>query len=377
MKELRNALDQLENKNGKHYELSIAMSAELDLLPTIQYDKVLNYVDFINMMTYDLSGSWNSYTSHQTPLYTNKAYNKNTMSGAKNSADACITYFEETYGSTIDMSKILIGVAAYTRGWAKVQDDGLDKNNPGLYATAAINSVINSDGNEGIYPFGDIEEIMLKYDLSEYFDNTAKAAYYYSAKNGYFFTCDNEQSVEAKGNYVRKKGLGGLIMWMASQDNNNKLQKAMFKSLFGENYSLPSQKPVYTYPNAKINIVQTDSGCEITVVNNEEIVENNLALKTAELFQKSILFFKLYIKTESGIKCSAGTGSGTIVNNDGTCIIDPSSNSEARIISPGNNYKFKIKVSSALTKSEIVSIKMTQRITPSSKEFKEQTLSSL
>ena len=70
-------------------------------------------------MTYDLSGSWNSYTSHHTPLYTNKAYDTKSMSGAKNSADACITYFEETYGSTIDMSKILIGVAAYTRGWGK------------------------------------------------------------------------------------------------------------------------------------------------------------------------------------------------------------------------------------------------------------------
>lgn len=51
MNELRSASDRLGNKNGKHDELSIVMSAEVDILPIIQYDKVLNYVDFINMMT--------------------------------------------------------------------------------------------------------------------------------------------------------------------------------------------------------------------------------------------------------------------------------------------------------------------------------------
>ena len=79
MKELRNALDNLEKKNGKQYELSIAMSGEFGMLEVIQYDKVLKLVDYASLMTYNLAGSWNSYTSHNTPLYTNDAYNPQTM----------------------------------------------------------------------------------------------------------------------------------------------------------------------------------------------------------------------------------------------------------------------------------------------------------
>ena len=107
----------------------------------VQFDKVLQDINFANMMTYDLNGEWNSYTAHHTPLYTNKAYNPDTMSEAELSIDSFITYLEETYGNEIDMKKIVIGVAPYTRGWAGVKDDGLDKDNKGLYATANPNSV--------------------------------------------------------------------------------------------------------------------------------------------------------------------------------------------------------------------------------------------
>ena len=137
------------------------MSAEIEMLKVIQYDKILQIVDFVNLMTYDLAGSWNSYTSHQTPLYTNEAYNHQTMY-AQNSVDAAIKYFQKTYGNSIDYKKILIGVAAYTRGWGGVKDDGLDKNNPGLFATASPNSVLEEDGS---YAFSDYEKMIKKYDL--------------------------------------------------------------------------------------------------------------------------------------------------------------------------------------------------------------------
>ena len=374
MQDLRNELDKLEKKNGKHYELSIAMSAELDVLPTIQYDKVLQIIDFLNLMTYDLAGSWNSYTSHQTPLYTNEKYNHQTM-WAKNSADASIRYFEKTYGNTIDYKKILIGVAAYTRGWAGVKDDGLDKDNPGLFATATPNSVVGPDGTtDGSYQFGDIEKIKEQYDLIEYFDNTAKAAYYYSPTKGYFFTCDNEKSVSEKGKYVKEKGLGGLIMWMASQDTENKLKKTIFNTLNGENYNYPEQKLIFNYPSVTAKISTIDYGYEITIINNENIVETNTPLKYAELFQKSILFMKVYIQTKSGIQFSVRSGSGTVTNKNGIAIVDPTSNYDAKIISPGKSYTFSVGISGAPDIQDITSIKITQRIGISSDEFKEQTI---
>ena len=375
MKELRNALDNLGEKNGRHYELSIAMSAELDILPTIEYDKVLGIIDFLNLMTYDLAGSWTPYTSHQTPLYTNEAYNHQTMN-AKNSANAAIEYFEKTYGNAIDYKKILIGVAAYTRGWAGVKDDGLDKNSPGLYATATPNSVESTDGSEGgIYPFGEIDQLIEKYDLVEYFDNTAKAAYYYSPTKGYFFTCDSEKSVAAKGKYVKEKEIGGLIMWMASQDGENRLKRAIFNSMFGEDYKFPEQKITFSNPNkVEAKITTTESGYEITVINNEELLETNLPFKYGETLHKSVTLMKLYIKTKSGSEFSVGSMSGTVTNKDGIGIVDPSSNYDAKNIAPGGSYTFNVKVSGTPDIDDIVSIKMTQRIVPSLDEIKEQII---
>ena len=117
------------------------MSASPTMMAKIQYDKVLKIVDFANMMTYDLNGAWNSYTAHHTALYTNDAYKHDTMPEAAFSVDTCIKYLEDTYGDKIDMKKIVVGVAPYTRAWGGVKDDGLDKDNPGLYATATPNSI--------------------------------------------------------------------------------------------------------------------------------------------------------------------------------------------------------------------------------------------
>ena len=238
LKAIREKLDALEQKLGKHYELSIAMSASPTMMDKIQYDKVLQIVDFSNMMTYDLAGGYNSYTAHHTALYTNEAYNHQTMD-ARYSADLCIKHLEQTYGSSIDMKKVLVGVAPYNRGWAGVKNDGLDPDNPGLYASANPNSF---EENIGIYQ---IPELMKQLALNEYFDEKAKAAYYYSPTNGIFLTIDNEKSATAKGNYVRDKDLGGLIAWEASLDRENKVTKAMFDGLYNGGYVFPDDEFKY------------------------------------------------------------------------------------------------------------------------------------
>ena len=205
----------------------------------MQYDKVLNFVNFTNLITYDLNGAWNSYIAHQSPLYTNKVYDEDRMVEAQLSIDTCMQYID-TFGSTIDRKKIVLGVAPYTRGWRGVKDDGLDKNNPGLYATATPNSVRSADGTRsGIYGFHELPSLIKQFSLVEYYDKIAGAAYYYSPTKGYFFTCDNEESIAHKGKYVKEKGLGGLFMWMASYDAENVITKAMFNSLYEEGYTFP------------------------------------------------------------------------------------------------------------------------------------------
>ena len=367
LKAIREKLDALEQKLGKHYELSIAMSASPTMMDKIQYDKVLQIVDFSNMMTYDLAGGYNSYTAHHTALYTNEAYNHQTMD-ARYSADLCIKHLEQTYGSSIDMKKVLVGVAPYNRGWAGVKNDGLDPDNPGLYASANPNSF---EENIGIYQ---IPELMKQLALNEYFDEKAKAAYYYSPTNGIFLTIDNEKSATAKGNYVRDKDLGGLIAWEASLDRENKVTKAMFDGLYNGGYVFPDDEFKYSNMKYTAQISATQNGYRITIQNYESTVESNTALKDAELFQKSICFMKLYIKTKSGAEFGPGDKSGSVTNKDGIGIVDPSENYDAKHISPGGSYTLSITVSGTPNVADIVSITLRQRVTPSLPEFKEQII---
>ena len=127
---------------------------------------------------------------------------------------------------------------------------------------------------------------MSQYNLKEYYDEKAQAAYYYSPETGYFFTCDNERSVAAKGEYVKRKGLGGLISWMASLDNRNAITKVMHDSLYG-NAALPVQEIKTANPNASVEISASGSQYTITLKNNEVATESNTALRYAECFKVS------------------------------------------------------------------------------------------
>ena len=68
-------------------------------------------------------------------------------------------YLENKYGDNIDYSKIVVGVAPYTRGWKEVKKDtGRDSKNPGLYADAT--------GENGVtYAYSDIDSLVSKYNL--------------------------------------------------------------------------------------------------------------------------------------------------------------------------------------------------------------------
>lgn len=374
MQDIREALDNLGEENDKYYELSVAMSASPAMMSKIEYDKVLEIVDFANMMTYDLNGAWNDYTGHQTALYTNDSYNHETQKDGQFSIDTCISYLENTYGNNIDYSKIVVGVAPYTRGWAEVKNDGPDKENPGLYATAAPNSVKSADGTtSGTFAYGDIDSLIDKYQLKEYYDEKAEAAYYYSAETGYFFTCDNERSVAAKGKYVTEKKLGGLISWMASLDSANSLTKVMHDSLYGDE-KLPTQEIKTANPKVTANITASEKQYTIELKNVETQIEKNTALKDAELFKKTVTYPKLYIKSKSGATFSAGSEAGQVTNQNGFGVIDLAGVYAGKAIKPGASHTFTIRTSKDADVSDIESITMTRRILTSLDEFGTQVV---
>ena len=66
--------------------------------------------------------------------------------------------------------------------------------------------------------------------------------------------------------------------------------------------------------------------------------------------------------------------SGTVTNENGYGVVDPSSNYDAKNIAPGGFYSFTVRVDNTPNIDDIESITMTQRILQSLSEIKKQVI---
>jgi len=197
LKALRNKLDALEDKTGKKHPLTIAAGAAKLFADDMELDKITPLLDTINLMTYDF------YTigpkpGHHTNLYPSK-YDE-TSSGAK----AVDTYMN----SGVPAGKIVLGAAFYGRCWSGLESSRLPFEQTGQvgksYSYAALK-----------------EKIIDKGQFKRYWDDSAKAPYLFDGSN--FITYDDPESLTHKAQYVKEKGLAGIMFWEWSEDCDNEL----------------------------------------------------------------------------------------------------------------------------------------------------------
>lgn len=398
LKDLRAALDAQGAELNRTYELSVAISASkatLELGTDIK--QLFETVDFANVMTYDMRGAWDEFSGHQTGLYTNP---DDPYKDAGLSVDDAVTYL---LANGAKAEKIVIGAAFYTRGWQKVAA-GDNEALPGLFGAAevaskdadqaasrgATNEAPLKDGEGGraggVWSYRSIDKLKSTYaGLTEYWDDVAKAPYLYSKQTGAFFTYDNKRSIQEKAAYVKEKGLGGMISWMASQDaettvagQRDELTKTIKEALLGtaplKQYALPSSNLDVTVTVETFSEEWTGAkGYTVTIKNNGAKNESNEVLTLVETACETIKSPKIYIYTKSGATFSAsGYGSGTITNENGVGIIDLTSVSDGKTIAPGTTYSFQVKSSGTAELDDIAAVELAQRIIPESAEISRQ-----
>lgn len=211
LKDLRAALDQF-GKN-KHFLLTIATGGSKAYIDNTELGEAQKYLDFINVMTYDLRGGYAHETGHHaniTPSKLDKQLDLN-ITGA-------INYHLK---AGVPAHKLVLGIPFYGRIWYGLETN--DRN--GLHVkTKTIGTIIS---------YRDIQTNKTKTSgFQQFWDKEAQVPYLFSADSLEFISYETPKSIKIKVEYLKQKGLGGAMFWEYSDDYNNELIDALSSSLF-------------------------------------------------------------------------------------------------------------------------------------------------
>ena len=210
LKELRARFTEETAKTHRHLYLTIAAGANQDFLEHTEMAKVAQFVDTVNLMSYDYyEESTDTITGNHAPLFTDPADPK------KISAANSVAAFQK---AGVPANKILLGVPFYGREWGQVADvnHGLfqpGKAVPHAYATYAA-----------------ITQTMLNQGFTRYWDEKASVPYLYNSQQQIFVSYEDPESLVAKCRFVREKQLGGVMFWEYSNDPSGALLGTIYNS---------------------------------------------------------------------------------------------------------------------------------------------------
>lgn len=209
-----------------HKELSIAMGmgpAVTDLAPKAE---ICGIIDTVLMMTYDYNGAYQPLASQNAPLYNDPAY-----VAAGGVEDYNIDWGVTTWLQHCPSSKLIMGFAAYGRGYAGTSTE---------YGTAS--GALPGTWESGVLSWWDLKENYIGRPCSlTNRDASMPAGYWQSHRNNItktpyltapaggpsaYISYDDEESVAVKAKYGKQRGLGGMVWWEASDDRDGDLLNA-------------------------------------------------------------------------------------------------------------------------------------------------------
>ncbi len=195
--EFRRQLDAYGKKTHKHYLLTsflAANPAQIDV--DYEVPKIFKYLDFATLQGYDLHGTWEPTTNHQSALFLPEG---DTSDGAF-SVDLVVDSYRSRGAPA---RKLVVGVPFYGQGWTGVPDV-----NHGLFQEGTLCPV-----GCGSLNYRDIKALP---GFTTYRDRDAGFAWRYDGST--FYTFDDPQVMRVKAKYVLRERLGGVMIWSLDGD---------------------------------------------------------------------------------------------------------------------------------------------------------------
>ena len=251
MQEFRNELDSYGASIGKHFLLTAAVSAGQDKIAKLQTDQIGKYLDFADVMTYDMHGGFEATgpTNLQDPVHDSPGDPSKAIApgNEKYNIDTAIKAWttglpDYNIPGGFPASKLVMGFPFYYRGWTGVAAGS----NHGLYqAATGPSSAFSTTQTAGVADYKELVSAGLVGNASDnFFDPTTQAAWIYDGTN--FYTGDTPQSIAAKTTFIKNNGLAGAMMFsLDAEDPGDTLLNAIANGLGGTGPT-PSPTPVPT-----------------------------------------------------------------------------------------------------------------------------------
>jgi chitinase len=203
LRALREALDGAGAAEGKRYLLTIAAGASPRHVSNLELGEIARVVDWINVMAYDLHGTWATTSGHNAPLFADPA---NPSPGTV--AAAVEAYLE----AGVPPTKLTLGFALHGHAW-----QGCAPRLDGQYQTCA--GPARGTWEDGILEHRDIDANYLRNPaFVRRFNDAAKVPFLFDAATGRFVSYDDTESFRHKIAFLKAKGLGGAMVWELSAD---------------------------------------------------------------------------------------------------------------------------------------------------------------
>jgi chitinase len=207
LKELRGRFDKETATTHRRLYLTFAAGAMEEYLQHTEMAKAQEFVDTVNLMTYDYSEAGSDrIANHHAPLFTNPASPK------KESTDGSVKAME---AAGVPAGKIVLGVPFYGHLWGQVGATNHGLFQPGKPVAGDWASYASISGN------------LLGNGYVRYWDPVAKAPYLYNAEKQIFVSYDDPESLAAKCDYILKNNLAGVMFWEYSGDPSGTLLRTI------------------------------------------------------------------------------------------------------------------------------------------------------
>lgn len=205
LREFRRQLDELGTQTGQRYLLTAALPAGRDLpRRTFEIGEIAGILDWINVMTYDLTGADSSgitnFNAALRPSPTDPRDSDERL--YQNVAGTVATFLDEG----VPRDRLVVGMPFYGRGFT-----GVPATNDGLYQPF--------EGQTSAR-YHEIARDLLP-SSPRFWHTESGVPWLYDEQTATMVTYDDPESIRAKGAYIRNEGLGGGMFWELSGDTGD------------------------------------------------------------------------------------------------------------------------------------------------------------